>query len=53
LFVIGDEKTFWIFSTKYLRKLQARYEAKEKPTSRGFVMPIAEADNYCLRKVEL
>lgn len=53
LFVIGDEKDLWIFSTKYLRKLSGRYEQKQMPTSKGFVMPIEEADKYCIRRIEL
>jgi hypothetical protein len=53
LYVIGDEKTIYIFSTKYLRLLENRYEKKEKPTSRGFVMPLKDADKYSIRKIEL
>jgi hypothetical protein len=53
LFVIGDEETIWIFSTKYLQMLSDRYRFTEGPTSKGFLMPIAEADKYCIRKIEL
>jgi hypothetical protein len=53
LFVIGDEKTIWIFSIKYLQMLQYRYKKKEIATSRGFVMPLKDADKYCLRKITL
>jgi len=53
LYVIGDEKTIYIFSTKYLRMLEKRYQTKEKPTSTGFLLPIADADKYCIRKIEL
>jgi len=53
LYVIGDEKTLYIFSVKYLRLLESRYPKKEKPTSRGFIMPIAEAEKYCIRKLDL
>lgn len=52
LFVIGDEKSIWIFSTKYLRMLASRYEQREMPTSRGFLLPVSEADKYCVRKIE-
>lgn len=52
LYVIGDEKTVWIFSTKYLRLLEGRYKKVSKPTSKGFLIPIAEADKYCIRKIE-
>lgn len=53
LFVIGDEKTLWIFSTKYLKKLQSRYQSVQKPTSLGFLMPIAEAEKYCIRRIDM
>jgi len=52
LFVIGDEKTIWIFSTKYLRMLEDRYRPVQKPTSKGFLLPLNEADKYCIRKIE-
>jgi len=53
LFVIGDEKTIYIFSTKYLRMLESRYFHVEKPTSHGFLMPLDEAEKYCIRKIEI
>lgn len=53
LYVIGDEKTIYIFSTKYLQMLCNRYKSVEKPTSRGVLMPIVEAEKYCIRKIEL
>jgi len=53
LFVIGDEKTIYVFSTKYLRFLEKKYRAVEKPTSHGFLMPIIEAEKYCIRKIEI
>ena len=53
LYVIGDEKTVYIFSTKYLRLLDSRYKKVEKPTSKGFLMPVIEAEKYCIRKIEL
>ena len=52
LFVIGDEKTIWIFSTKYLRLLKDRYRKVQTPTSIGHLMPIDDADKYCIRKIE-
>lgn len=51
LFVIGDEKTIYIFSTKYLQKMKGRYRTVQKPTSKGFLMPISEAEKYCIRKI--
>jgi hypothetical protein len=53
LFVIGDERTIYIFSTKYLRMLEDRYKHVEKPTSHGFLMPLSDADKYCIRKIEI
>lgn len=53
LFVIGDEGAMWIFSTKYLRWLAGRYREVKTPTSIGHLMPVAEADKYCLRKIEV
>lgn len=53
LYVIGDEKTVYIFSTKYLQLLEPRYERKQIATSQGFVMPLAEAEKYCIRKIDL
>jgi len=51
LFVIGDEGIIYIFSTKYLRMLGHRYEKKIKTTSKGFLIPLAEAEKYCIRKI--
>ena len=53
LFVIGDEQTIYIFSTKYLVMLQSRYKTVETPTSRGFLMPLVEAEKYCIRKIDM
>ena len=53
LFVIGDEKTIYIFSTKYLQMLESKFRHVNKPTSNGYLLPLADADKYCLRKIEL
>jgi len=60
LYVIGDEKTIYIFSTKYLRMLQDtkgidgkyKYQRKETPTSQGWVMPLKDSEKYCLRRID-
>ena len=57
LFVTGDRKTLYIFSTKFLRMLDSsgkykRYENKTK-TSKGFILPVEDAEKYCIRKVDL
>lgn len=57
LYVIGDEKTVYIFSTKYMRLLEMskekNYKRVEKPTSQGWLMPLSEADKYCIRRIDL
>jgi len=53
LFVIGDEREIWIFGTKWLHKLCHHWRKVESATSIGHLMPIAEADKYCMRKLEL
>ena len=53
LYVIGDEKTFWIFATVYLKKLVSRWPRKETHTSIGHLMPVSEADKYAIRKIEV
>lgn len=53
LFVIGDEVTAWIFPINYLRKLQSRYHEVTLPTSIGFLMPVSEADKYCIRRIDI
>lgn len=55
LYVIGDEITIYIFSTKYLQMLSGRYKSvvNKTLTSRGVLMPVGEAEKYCLRKIEL
>jgi hypothetical protein len=53
LYVIGDERLIYIFSTRYLQMLEKRYEHKTISTSKGFVIPLDEADKYCIKKIEL
>jgi hypothetical protein len=53
LFVIGDEKTIYIFSTKYLRMLEKQFLKKEIPTSKGYLMPLDKAEKYCIRRIDL
>ena len=53
LFVIGDTKTFWIFSTKFLRQLAecGRYRKVNTPTSKAFLLPITDADKYSVLRI--
>lgn len=53
LYVIGDIETVWIFSTKYLVMLKDRYPKVQKPTSIGYLMRLAAADKYAIRKIDL
>lgn len=58
LFVIGDARRVWIFSTKYLQMLRAKYqgtrwESVETPTSRAVLVPLPDAERYCLRRLNL
>lgn len=53
LFVIGDEQTVWVFSTKYLRMLCCRYREVKSPTSVGRLMPLKDADKYSIRRIDL
>jgi hypothetical protein len=53
LFVIGDERDLWIFGTKTLRLLveSKRWSSVETPTSRGYLMPLADAERYCIKRI--
>lgn len=55
LFVIGDEETVYIFSTKYLRLLTKSrgWRKVEKPTSVGYLCPLDDAERYCLRRIDM
>lgn len=55
LFVIGDEKTIYIFSTKYLRMLvkSRDWRRYEGPTSIGYLCPLVDAERYCLRRIDI
>ncbi len=52
LYIIGDEQTIYIFATKHLQALQAKYQVLETLSRRGVLMPLEDADAYCLRKIE-
>lgn len=55
LFIIGDERTLWIFSTKLLQALagSGRYREVMQPTSQGFLLPVASADKYCALRIDV
>jgi hypothetical protein len=55
LYLIGDYDRFWLFGTSTLKKLAAMNPFKlteaprESPTAKGFLLPIAVADEWALR----
>ena len=55
LFVIGDERSAYIFPTKYLRLLSEQKSWREvrKVTSIGKLMPISDAERYCIRRIDM
>lgn len=53
LYVIGDEHTVFIFSTKYLQMMAGRFKPVTTPTSTGFLVPTADADKYCIRRIDM
>lgn len=55
LYIIGDRSTLWIFSKTMLRGLarsMTDYKNVETPTSRGWLLPLKDADRYAAKKVE-
>lgn len=48
LYLIGDKDTVYILSKKQLRILHAlkKYREVETPTSRGFLLPVADAEKH-------
>lgn len=53
LYVIGDDATVFIFSTKYLQLLKPKYRQVNTPTSIGYLLPISDAEKYCLRRIDI
>ena len=55
LFVIGDEQTIYVFAVKHLRSLHKKgcYRQVATDTSMGFLLPIKDADNYCVHKLDI
>lgn len=56
LFISGDYEQIFIFAIKTLIKLHLQidkrhYKQKEIPTSKGFILPLIDADKYCLKKL--
>jgi len=53
LYVIGDRKKIYIFSKKHLQYLynQKKYKQVEIPTSRGFLLPVSDAEKLYAIKI--
>ena len=52
LYAIGDEERLFVFSPKYLHMIKSKYREITKPTSIGFLIPLADAEKYALRIFE-
>ena len=53
LYIIGDEKTIFIFSIKFLKMLENKYQKVIKTTSNGFLLPLEDAKKYSIREIEI
>lgn len=53
LFIIGNSSTIYIFSSKKLKEVSSEYFTKEKTTSKGFLLPVEDAERYCVIRVDL
>lgn len=61
LYIIGDEKTIYIFSTRSLKKLceyylkagRVRVAGARTGTSTGYLLPVALADEFYSLKIEI
>lgn len=55
LYVIGDEKKFYIFAKSLLQNLHRAklFREVQTPTSKGFLLPISSAEKYCAKKITM
>lgn len=55
LYIIGDQKTLYIFDLKTLLRLSEKFNVIENKTktSMGFLLPISEADKFNIRKINI
>lgn len=55
LYVIGNYTQLWVHGVTTLRLLheQKRFSEKETPTATGFVIPIADANKYALKVIDV
>ena len=50
LFVIGDDKRFWVFTIKDIKRLLDTYQKVQTPTSIGHLMPLEDANKHAQLK---
>lgn len=57
LYVIGDENTLYIFAKNWLQKICTARNYKQVEsgtrTSWGYLMPILDAEKYCIRRIDI
>jgi hypothetical protein len=53
IYAIGDYNTVYLFGKKMLSYLSSKYELRENntKTSVGYLLPVADADKYCEKKI--
>lgn len=51
LYIIGDYSVLYIFGKSFLKSMHKAggYEEKEIPTSKGFVVPLKDAEKYAIK----
>lgn len=54
MIIIGDKATFWAFATKHLRveHKSGMFREVSTPTSRGFLLPVSDAERVSIFKWE-
>jgi len=50
LYIVGDYETIYVFSKEQLKKCKNKFQQVETPTSRGFLIPIKEAQRFLVIK---
>jgi len=53
LFITGDDETIYIFSHTMLKGLNGHYDTYKTPTSKGYKLPIKDADKYCAKRIDV
>lgn len=53
LYVIGDYSTIFLFSKRQLYALRHNFKQVQTPTSNGYLLPLASAQKWALKIIEL